>query len=169
MSDSAPLVVISCGSQKKPGGPHPAGALYTGQYFQMLLKTALLLTPRESVRILSGKYGLVPLDAPLHSYNQRIDRPGAVSWDAVLEQASTQGLLGREVVLVLAGEKYASVCSSVWVHARVPLLSDPPARMAFQLAWLSQAITLPDPLSFFLNPETSVWTPVPTATRKWHL
>lgn len=158
-----PLVIISCGGQKKPGGPWPAASLYTGVYFRTLLKAALVLTRQDRVLILSGKWGLCPLGRPLHSYDQRIDQPGAVTLAEALD------LLSADPVILLAGKHYASVSLPIWPTARTPLVSSPPAPMGVQMSFLSRAITIPDPLSFFLNPETSVHTPIPGGTGRWLL
>lgn len=114
------LVIIPCGRKKSPV-PVPAGEMYVGPYFRSCLKTALALTGKDRVRILSGKYGLLKLGDIISPYDQRIDRPGAITLAAVAGQAKAQGLAGAAAVVVLAGRAYSNVVLNIWPKAAAPL------------------------------------------------
>jgi cytoplasmic iron level regulating protein YaaA (DUF328/UPF0246 family) len=60
------IALIPCGSKKRDG-KHPAKDLYIGTLFKKQLGHAL--THSDKVFILSGKYGLLPLDAEIETYN----------------------------------------------------------------------------------------------------
>lgn len=98
------VVIIPCGGRKL-SGTHPARELYCGPYFRACLTTAKRLTTADRIFILSGKYGFVRPDRALESYEQRIDRPGAVSIERLVDQAILFGFL-NEPVTVLAGRVY---------------------------------------------------------------
>lgn len=101
--------------------PVPAGEMYLGPYFRSCLKTALVLTSRDRVRILSGKYGLLKLGRVIAPYDQRIDKPGAVALAKIVSQARRQRLLGAPKVVVLAGQAYSNVVLKIWPKASAPL------------------------------------------------
>jgi cytoplasmic iron level regulating protein YaaA (DUF328/UPF0246 family) len=114
------LVIISCVNSKE-NSARPAHKLYKGQYFKMSLAYALTLTDATNIRILSSKYGLLPLDKIINPYQLRITEPDAIS-DAVLkQQAVEQGLLNEGNVIVLAGKNYADKILKIWGHAQLPL------------------------------------------------
>lgn len=75
-------VIIPCGGVKLS---HPAHAyeLYIGSMFQDTLRTALTMTDRNNIFILSAKYGLVQLDTVLEPYDLKMGQPGSVSADQV--------------------------------------------------------------------------------------
>lgn len=90
--------VIPCGADKLP---HPAKArdLYTGQMFTHTLAkvqacAALDTIAGHTVRILilSAQHGLVELDTVLAPYEQRMDKPGAISADELTDQALALGI-----------------------------------------------------------------------------
>lgn len=130
-----PLVIIPCGRRKR-AGPSPAGELYLGPYFQGCLKTALALTAVDRIRILSGKYGLLKLGQVVEPYDQRIDRPGAITIKEIIAQARGQKLLSMATVIVLAGKSYSNVVLAIWPYACAPLLGI--AGMGRHLARLRQ-------------------------------
>ena len=71
-------VIIPCGGQKLPHAAH-ADELYTGSMFQDTLRTALMMTDRNNIFILSAKYGLVMLDVVLPPYDLKMGDPGSVT------------------------------------------------------------------------------------------
>lgn len=128
------LVIIPCGA-KKATTPRPASELYQGAYFRALREASLLLQADDR-RILSGKHGLVQFDTVLAPYEQRIDRPGAVSLDVVREQA--RALHGP--VLVLAGAAYARVIRRLWSSPVEPFVGT--RGIGDQMRWLKTLIRL---------------------------
>ncbi|WP_241032096.1 DUF6884 domain-containing protein [Rhodococcus pseudokoreensis] len=118
---SSPLVIVGCGSRKRTGvGAVPAGALYLGTFHRLCQRAARRLAPVESIRILSGRFGLLPLDTVVAPYEMRVGEPGSVTADTVHAQASAQGLLDLEDVIVLAGRDYSRIVTAVWPQARTP-------------------------------------------------
>lgn len=106
-------VIIPCGG-KKLDRPAPAAELYVGSYFVAALAAARALVDGDDsrIRVLSGRYGFVPLDRVLEPYSQRIDELGAVTAGELARQAGEDELLaeirdGRRPALVLAGAAYA--------------------------------------------------------------
>ena len=75
-------VVIPCGGAKLPHSAH-ADELYTGSMFKDTLRTALTMTTRDNVFILSAKYGLVQLDTVLAPYDLKMGQAGSVDADQV--------------------------------------------------------------------------------------
>jgi len=63
------LLFISC-SKSKLSHPAPAKQFYTGQLFRSLVKLAQ--NNQWDVRVLSGKYGLIPLTKIVEPYDQKI-------------------------------------------------------------------------------------------------
>lgn len=105
--EGGPVVVIPCGGSKLEHRA-PAAQLYRGSYFRAMLRAALELTTPDRVRILSGRYGFVTLEAELEPYEQRIDEAGAVELEKLRDQVQRDPVMlegGR--VLVLAGRAYA--------------------------------------------------------------
>lgn len=119
-----PLVIIGCGDKKAPSA-RMAKDLYVGPYFRQALATARHLTPEDRIIVLSGSHGIVPLDRILAPYNQRIDGPGAISPERILQQAEEMHLLEATEVVILAGSSYARIALAVWPHASTPLQEHP--------------------------------------------
>jgi len=119
-SKKDPLVIIPCGRRKMTRAA-AAEKLYLGPYFHSCLETALALTAKDSIRILSGKYGLLKLGQVIAPYDQRIDKPGAVALEKIVAQARRQRLLGTHKVIVLAGQAYSNVVLKIWPRAAAPL------------------------------------------------
>jgi len=67
------LLIISCSKSKLPH-PAPAKQFYTGQLFRSLVKLAQ--NNRWDVRVLSGKYRLIPLTKIVKPYDQNIVKIG---------------------------------------------------------------------------------------------
>lgn len=114
------LIIIPCAATKREV-PSVAWQLYRGPYFGACLKTALWLEA-DVYRILSGRYGLVPLEQVLEPYEQRIDRPGAVSHDTLVAQIVTQGLDRAVRVLALCPGAYRDAIRRLWPNAVCPLV-----------------------------------------------
>lgn len=140
------LVIVPCGGQKRAGGLHRADTLYTGSYFKQALAAARALAPDSHIRVLSGKHGLLRLSDLVLSYEQRIDRPGAVPSVAVRRQAADQGLLDEPNVVALCGTAYAAIVLAVWPRAAFPLAKV--GGMGHQLAALKKIRTSAGPMLF---------------------
>lgn len=82
---SGPFVIVPCSADKLDHAA-PAADLYVGQLFRAALKAARALTTDDRIRVLSGRYGLVALDAELAPYDQRIDAAGCVCWATISSQ-----------------------------------------------------------------------------------
>lgn len=91
--------VIPCGGAKLDHAA-PARQLYVGQMFRHTLTSVEALAAGDEaaglgpvrVLILSARHGLVELDTVLDPYEQRIDKPGAVTVDTVAAQALALGI-----------------------------------------------------------------------------
>lgn len=84
--------IIPCGGAKLETASK-ARDLYVGQMFRNTIAAALAQCEAgDEVLILSAKHGLVRLDDVLDPYEQTIDKPGAISADAVAEQALALGI-----------------------------------------------------------------------------
>lgn len=79
------IVIIPCGGSKL-AEPAPAAELYTGSMFKDTLRTALTMTARENVLILSAKHGLVRLDQMLEPYDLKMGQPGSIESEIVGDQ-----------------------------------------------------------------------------------
>jgi len=116
------LLVIPCG-EKKAMEPTRARDLYLGSMFKMALRAAEAIQRRKGgvILILSGRHGLVELDATLAPYEQRMGRPGCITQEALAAQAKAYEGEAEEVV-VLAGKDYALPAKAIWPEAQTPLL-----------------------------------------------
>jgi hypothetical protein len=105
--------VIPCGGQKVDR-PAAARDLYVGQMFRHTLASALECARLDTaelgvparVVVLSGRYGLVELDDILEPYEQRIDKPGAVTTAVIAEQAKQLGIDWQSQVYALLPRPY---------------------------------------------------------------
>jgi hypothetical protein len=114
------LVLISC-SARKASQPAIASVLYCGSYFSACLQTAVAIAPRDRVLILSARHGLLGLDeGPIAPYEQRLDRPGAITATTIRAQAIRRNLAGLPVV-ALCGAPYAALAALVWAEVETPL------------------------------------------------
>jgi hypothetical protein len=127
------LVIVPCGKAKQQVAA-PAGELYTGAFHRACLRYARILAIRERILILSGKYGLLELDAVIEPYEQRIKPSMSV---IVRQQAAERRLLGAAVV-ALGGADYRAVCRAVWPACATPMAGL--GGMGKMLAWLSQQV-----------------------------
>lgn len=118
--DPRPLVIVPCGKSKAPTSS-PAGEMYRGTYSRLALRAAAALTDRADIRIVSAKYGLLPLEQVIEPYELRLGQPDSTTAEHVRVQAAQQGLLDRPKVIVLAGRDYAGLVQRVWPHALAPL------------------------------------------------
>lgn len=74
-----PLIIITCGKSKRPT-ESPAWRMYTGTYFKMQMRWAIhTAATAQNIRILSAKYGLIPLDTIIHPYDLRMGQPGSIT------------------------------------------------------------------------------------------
>jgi hypothetical protein len=128
-----PLVIVPCGKAKQHVAA-PAGELYTGAFHRACLRYARILTVPERILILSGKYGLLELDAVIEPYEERIKPSMSV---IVRQQAVERRLLGAAVV-ALGGADYRAVCRAVWPACAIPMAGL--GGMGKMLAWLSQQV-----------------------------
>ncbi|MEE2061566.1 DUF6884 domain-containing protein [Rhodococcus artemisiae] len=117
-----PLVIVPCGATKDPTPSKiPARHRYTGTYHRLGLRAAAALTGLNTTRILSARFGLMPLHQLVEPYNLRLGQPGAITADQLREQAADQGLLGHHNVVLLGGRDYTALAQQVWPHAHTPL------------------------------------------------
>jgi hypothetical protein len=110
------LIVISCGSAKTDFVTN-AEHLYTGAPFREGLRYAKTLVPREQIRILSAKYGLLRLDDLVEPYRIRMGKPGSIIAEKVQQQAAEQGIVNEPKVVVFGGIDYYNLCVKIWPHA----------------------------------------------------
>lgn len=136
---TAPLIVIPCGKSKADHAT-AAADLYRGNFFRACLTYARSLAPDERIVILSGKHGLLTLDTVVAPYEQRIDKPGAITAAAVMAQARDMELATARPVTALTGRAYSRVVARVWPHARYPM-NDVPDGMGGRLRWLGKQVT----------------------------
>lgn len=113
------LVIIGCGAAKLDR-PAPAAQLYTGQHFRACLATATAIAPRDSILILSARYGLLGLDDPAEPYDLTMGQPGAIGADQLATQATARGQLNQPVI-ALCSARYASLARQVWADVATPL------------------------------------------------
>jgi hypothetical protein len=111
------LIVISCGSAKTDFMTN-AEHLYVGTPFKLALRYAKTLVPRDQIKILSAKYGLLNLDDLVEPYKLRMGKPGSIVSEKVKSQAITQGIKAAPKVVVFGGIDYYNLCSEVWPHAQ---------------------------------------------------
>ncbi|WKX02032.1 hypothetical protein Q3O43_29605 (plasmid) [Rhodococcus aetherivorans] len=117
-----PLVIVPCGATKDPTPSKiPAGQRYTGTYHRLGLRAAAALTGPNATRILSARFGLVPLHYLIEPYNLRLGQPGSITAERLREQAADQGLLEHRNVVLFGGRDYTALAQQVWPHARTPL------------------------------------------------
>lgn len=136
----APLVVIACGKAKQTR-PARALDLYTGSFFREVLAYARTLTPDPRIVVLSGKHGLLRYDRVIAPYEQRMDKPGAITAEQVAAQARALGLSHELNVVGLVGEAggYAAAVRAVWPHARLPL-GEVPDGVGHKMRWLTEQV-----------------------------
>lgn len=133
-----PLIVIPCGKSKASVASR-AAELYRGNYFRGCLAYARAHAVDDRIVILSGKYGLLPLDRVVSPYEQRIDKPGAITTAEVMAQAREMGLIDVRPVTALTGRAYSRVVNRIWPHARYPM-DGVPDGMGGRLRWLAQQV-----------------------------
>lgn len=92
------FVIIPCGGKKQEKAA-PAAELYTGSMFKDQLRTALTMTDRKNVLILSALHGLVKLDAVLEPYDLKMGQKGTVNTDVITNQLAD--ILPRDTTFVI--------------------------------------------------------------------
>ncbi|MFB7918924.1 DUF6884 domain-containing protein [Streptomyces sp. NPDC056061] len=119
------VVIIACGSEKKPipeGQRHgwPAGELYTGSYHRSLRLAADALTHRNLILIASALHGLVPLDRPLHPYDVPLGDERAITEKKMAEHTAGHGLFDADVIF-LGSQEYSELLRPAVPHLYTPL------------------------------------------------
>ena len=79
------------------------------------------MTDLASIRILSAKYGLVGLGDVIEPYELSFGQRSAISTSEVRSQVNRTGLAVVERVIVLAGQRYASLVKDIWPYGETPL------------------------------------------------
>lgn len=133
------LVIISCGG-KKATTSQPASLMYLGPYFKVCLKYARTLTTDDHIRILSSKYGLLPLAQEISRYEMRITDKEAISDAELRRQAVSQGLVDESDVIIIAGNSYTTKALKIWPVAQTPLKGK--GKMGEQMKYMNQQIEL---------------------------
>ena len=133
------LVILSCGG-KKAATPQPASLMYKGPYFTVCLRYARFLTSDDHIRILSSKYGLLPLTQEINPYEMRITDKEAISNSDLLNQAVSQGLVDESDVIIVAGVLYATKVLKIWPHAQTPLMGI--GKMGKQMKYMNEQVEL---------------------------
>ncbi|MFJ5588284.1 DUF6884 domain-containing protein [Streptomyces noursei] len=121
------VYIVPCGGAKattkagKPLDAAPAGELYVGSYHKACRKAAdHLAMPVDTVLILSAKFGLVPLDEWLPTYDLKAGDPGTV--DATTLRAQARALrLDTFPTTVFGGRAYVDLARQVWDDITAPL------------------------------------------------
>jgi hypothetical protein len=137
-----PLAVIPCGARKLRERA-PARDLYTGPYFRAALAWAESVTGGDPKRvlILSARYGFIRPWMVRAPYEQRMDKPGAISVGRLRGQAHYGYRLDDHPhVLAVGGAAYLDAVRAVWPHAVAPFEGLP---LGHQLAALRRATAAP--------------------------
>ena len=129
------LVIIPCG-QKKCATTTTAGRMYTGPYHRACLGYARSIVPDAQILILSGKYGLLPLDRPIIPYETKITDADAISITTLYNQAVELEILDTERVIGLGGKGYTRLIGVIWPHVETPLSGL--KGMGYHMQWLKQ-------------------------------
>jgi 3'-phosphoadenosine 5'-phosphosulfate sulfotransferase (PAPS reductase)/FAD synthetase len=113
----APVVVIPCGSRKRPGRVR-AAEKYCGPYARSARLAGEAVAERTGARVitLSARFGLLEDDDLVDDYDLTMGDVGAVTAGRIAEQAARLGITDS-LVTVIAGKAYADVVSAVWPHA----------------------------------------------------
>lgn len=119
------IVMISCcKSKREDGREHPAAELYTSPLFRKSLEYARRISQDKDIYILSAKYGLLPLDARVRSYDVTLNRMGErdrKAWaERVVDQMTSKGII-EEPITILAGDVYTKDLLPYLPNAKVPL------------------------------------------------
>ncbi|MFD3815221.1 DUF6884 domain-containing protein [Streptomyces rubiginosohelvolus] len=123
--DRRKVVIISCGSEKRPAlegqrDTWPAGELYTGAYHRSLRLAADALTHPDLILIASALHGLVPLDRPLGPYDVTLGDEKAINAGKMSGHTRGHGLFDAEVIF-LGGKDYADLIRPSVPHLLTPL------------------------------------------------
>ncbi|WP_330335677.1 hypothetical protein OHS33_39250 (plasmid) [Streptomyces sp. NBC_00536] len=128
--DRRRVVVIACGSEKKPDPGvnqygnrlpgYPAGELYTGRYHRSLRLAADSLTDPALIRIFSARHGLVELTRFLDPYDVTIRDERAITPERLARQAAELGADDADVIF-LGGREYAELLAASIPHLLSPL------------------------------------------------
>ena len=107
------LALIGCGNKKREIRIK-ASDMYIGTYFRYCLKYARTLCPDENIRIISAKYGLLPLDRLIDPYDMKLGAIGSISAAGLYQQAREQKLISADPVIIICGSKYQKIASTIW-------------------------------------------------------
>jgi hypothetical protein len=87
-------LIVQCGAGKLPGA-HRVADLYTGPLWSTLRRVERDTGIRRQVSVLSAKYGLVPMDKVVESYDaqavERVTEPHHVHVTKLVELVQAQG------------------------------------------------------------------------------
>ncbi len=113
----------SCLAEQRKTRPPPRSrqAALHGTYHRLGLRAAAALAGPNATRILSARFGLVPLHHLIEPYNLRLGQPGSITAERLREQAADQGLLDHRNVVLFGGRDYTTLAQQVWPHAHTPL------------------------------------------------
>ena len=116
------LVIVPCGAKKQTAEEVcEAGEMYVGSYHQACRRAAEALAEDGCrVLILSAKYGLLRLTDYIARYDLRAGDPGAITGEALREQAHKLYATGAQVT-ILGGAEYVRLAREVWPDAEAPL------------------------------------------------
>jgi len=115
------LIVIPCGSDKKPGWSMRADELYTGQYFRAALKYARAIAPDSKIRILSAKHGLLRVGDMVRSYDVKFGDEKAIGIEELKGNFREAGILQQDTnkdVRVIGGKEYIGRVAAAVPFAR---------------------------------------------------
>ena len=143
MNGEIPMkIFISCVKSKLDDNElHPASELYVSTLFKKSLQYARTLTTDDNIFILSAKYGLVPLDRQIRSYNLTLkDMPKneRKRWAySVIKQCEKIEINRNEEIVFLAGRYYSEYLSIYFKNNRMPLGN---LSMGNRVKWLTEQL-----------------------------
>ena len=126
-------VMIPCGNKKQHSACQ-AQYMYTGSYFKACLVWALSVAQSEDIYILSGKYGLIPIDMIIDPYEQKIlvDKQTILK---VKQQAQKYDIIDKPIILI-GGKLYVSVGKQVFHNSFAPLVGL--KGIGYHMQWLKR-------------------------------
>lgn len=125
------LVIIPCGA-KKHQSKTVAAKMYQGPYFKACLRYAQSIIRRDSILILSAKYGFLRLNQEIEPYELTLGDPGCVTAADLRKQCDALSLSERNDV-ALGGKRYTSMCRAVWPNVLTPV---PSVGIGKQMQWM---------------------------------
>ena len=133
------VALISCVKSKREGR-HPAKELYTSPLFRKMLAFAESRKP-DLIYVLSAKYGLVPIEKEIDSYEQTLatmSKAERYLWaNQVVTDLSKTCDIQRDQFLLLAGRIYGEHICSRLGGVEVPMRG---LSMGRRLSWLNKQL-----------------------------